>query len=414
MNSIESLVAASHENFDLTSQSDQKRLMELTERLLDSKTGIQELKKTARQAPLEFRLAVMLAESRYILQGIGQPVSIGIVFAMWGEHNRLKPKSAGNPHGEDSLRTKLSQLDWITRGTRVDWHLYAVDDGDPMNSGTIARDMIHGHPLEHRVSVLHLADLLPAEDGPLRGLGTPDDSRKGGAIICGSMKAISDGVDAVIYTDADNSVHLGQIGLLLGPFIGQQVRVVLGTRKHEDAVLVKQEARWGIGIKLLRHMQRMVGSPIFSRGIKDTQAAFKLYQSGLLKRIISDSTLYDFSFDTDWILAAIKMGEPYVLVPFAFIDSASESASATQGPMTTWEVLLQGLKASVRKHGLPHNEEMARVLDEEIKSSADLDILIDHLPPELEDATDAQLGDPAIMSPAAVRVWIRQRKLQTA
>jgi len=414
MNNIESLVAASHESFDLTSQPDQKRLMELAERLLDSKVGIKELKMTARQAPLEFRLAVMLAESRVILRGIDKPVSIGVVFAMWGEHNRLKPKGAGNPHGEDSLRTKLSQLDWVTQGTRIDWHLYAVDDGDPMNSGAIARDMIHGHPSEERVSVLHLADALPAEDGPLRGLGTADDSRKGGAIICGSMKAISDGVDAVIYTDADNSVHLGQIGLLLDPFIGQQVRVVLGTRKHEDAVLVKQEARWGIGIKLLRHMQRMVGSPIFSRGIKDTQAAFKLYQSGLLKRIISDPTLYDFSFDTDWILAAIKMHEPYAMVPFAFIDSASESASATQGPMTTWEVLLQGLKASVRKHGLPHNEEMARVLDEEIKSSADLDLLINHLPPELEEVTDAQLGDPAIMDPATIRAWIHRCKTQTA
>ena len=108
------------------------------------------------------------------------------------------------------------------------------------------------------------------------------------------------------------------------------------------------------------------------------------------------------------------MNEPYAVVPFAFIDSASESASATQGPMTTWEVLLQGLKASVRKHGLPHNEEMARVLDEEIKSSADLDMLINHLPAELEDATDAQLGDPAIMDPAAVRTWIRRCKTQTA
>jgi len=162
MNSIESLITASHEHFDLTSQSDQERLMKLTERLLASQTGIQALKKVAKQAPLEFRLAVMLAESRYILQGIGQPVSIGIVFAMWGEHNRLKPKSVGNPHGEDSLRTKLSQLDWITRDTGVDWHLYAVDDGDPMKNGDIARDMIRDHPLAHRVSVLHLADALPA------------------------------------------------------------------------------------------------------------------------------------------------------------------------------------------------------------------------------------------------------------
>ena len=39
MNSIKSLVAASQEKFDLTSQLDQKRLMGLTDRLLDSKTG---------------------------------------------------------------------------------------------------------------------------------------------------------------------------------------------------------------------------------------------------------------------------------------------------------------------------------------------------------------------------------------
>ena len=52
------------------------------------------------------------------------------------------------------------------------------------------------------------------------------------------MQAITDGKDAVIYTDADNSVHLGQIGLLLRPFLQKSARVVLGNRKHPDAVLV--------------------------------------------------------------------------------------------------------------------------------------------------------------------------------
>jgi len=50
------------------------------------------------------------------------------------------------------------------------------------------------------------------------------------------------------------------------------------------------------------------------------------------------------------------------------------------------------------------------VLDEEIHSSTDLDILINHLPPNLEDATDAQLGDPAVMSPQAMQAWIQERK----
>ena len=39
-------------------------------------------------------------------------------------------------------------------------------------------------------------------------------------------------------------------------------RIVLGNRKHPDAVLVKEEARWGIGIALLRHIQRMIGQAI--------------------------------------------------------------------------------------------------------------------------------------------------------
>jgi hypothetical protein len=217
-------------------------------------------------------------------------------------------------------------------------------------------------------------------------------------------------VDAVIYTDADNSVHLGQIGLLLRPFLQENRRVVLGNRKHPDAVLVKQEGRWGIGIKVLRHMQRMIGQAIFSRDIRDTQAAFKLYESKLLRQIIANPTVYDFSFDTDWILATIAMEEPFAKVPFAFIDSAAESASITQGPMTTWETLLLGLRKAVAARGVPTNDEMVRVLDEEIHDYRDLELLINHLPPELENATDKDFGDPAVMSPAALQAWIRERK----
>jgi hypothetical protein len=45
-----------------------------------------------------------------------------------------------------------------------------------------------------------------------------------------------------------------------------------------------------------------------------------------------------------------------------------------------------GLVKAVRRHQIPHNEEMARVLEAEIHNSADLDLLIHHLPPELMEA----------------------------
>ena len=161
-------------------------------------------------------------------------------------------------------------------------------------------------------------------------------------------------------------------------------------------------------------MQRMIGQAIFSQGISDTQAAFKLYSSKILKDIIADPAVYDFSFDSDWILAVIANNEEFAKVPFAFIDSAAESASIAQGPMTTWETLLKGLLKSVRKHNIPHNLEMAKVLDEEILSYKDLDLLINHLPAQLENINAADIGNPELMSPSEIRAWIIERKKAAA
>lgn len=399
--------------FNLTEAADQASLYALAENLLAlPDLEMDALKKVALDSttPLEFKIAAKLVDSRQYMQTITKPVHLAVIFAMWGEQNRLHPKSDDNPHGEDSLRTKLAQLDWATQGTPVTWTLIAVDDGCPHNSGHIAQEIAATHPLGDHVKVLFLNDAVPTDSGPLTNLASANDSRKGGAIIYGCMAALDHYADAIIYTDADNSVHLGQIGLLLRPNLEENYRMVLGNRKHPEAVLVKQEGRWGIGIKVLRHMQRMIGQAIFTRDIRDTQAAFKLYQSDLLTQIIAEPTIYDFSFDTDWILAAIAMDEPFAKVPFAFIDSAAESASITQGPMTTWETLLLGLRKAVAARGVSTNDAMVRVLDEEIHDYRDLELLINHLPPELENATDAQLGDPDVMSPEALQKWIQERK----
>jgi hypothetical protein len=195
--------------------------------------------------------------------------------------------------------------------------------------------------------------------------------------------------------------------LELRPFVDDGAAVVLGDRKHRDAVLVKQEARWGVGIVLLRHMQRMIGRAIYSRGILDTQAAFKLYAAHALRPILAHPTVFDFSFDSDWILGALGQGIEPVQVPFAFIDSAAESASIAQGPMTTWEALLKGLVAAVRHHGVDHDEELAHGGHEELRSAADLDRIIDTLPPALADAPAERLGDPSLMSPAEIQAWFR-------
>ena len=410
-----SLLDRARDRFDLTEPADQERLYALAERLLEEpETPRETLRAWARDpsVPLELKLAAKLVESRRVLLEFDAPVDLAVVFAMWGEQVRLRPRTAGNPHGEDLLRVKLDQLRWATQDTPARWRLYAVDDGCPHDSGRIAGEIAEAHPLAGQVRISHLADALPAEDGPLSGLASTEDSRKCGAVIHGCNQALSDGAEVVIYTDADNSVHLGQIGLLLEPYLRRGVLAVLGTRKHPEAILVKQEARWGVGIALLRHIQRCIGSALFTRGIQDTQAAFKLYERGLLQEILRRPTVYDFSFDTDWIAALIARNEPFETVPFAFIDSFEQSASITQGPMTTWFALLTGLAQAVVARGLPHDEAMVRVLREEIRCAEDLDRLIHHLPPELEGAADHELGSAERMPAEAVRAWIRQHMPQ--
>jgi hypothetical protein len=414
MTTLQTLRQNARTRFDLTEPAHQSGLYTLAEALLARpEIDAASLRATAGgDAPLEFRLAAKLVASRRFVQTIARPVKLGLVFAMWGEGNRLRPRSADNPHGEDALRTKLEQLAWLFDGTPVDWHLYPVDDGSPDGDGALAAEIAAEHPLGERVSVLDLREALP-HSGALAPLRSADDSRKGGAVILGCLRALEDGVEAVLYTDADSSVHLGQSGLLLRPWLESGARVVLGNRKHPDAVLVKQEGRWGIGIKVLRHMQRMVGRAIFEH-TKDTQAAFKLYDAEVLRRIVGAPSVFDFSFDTDWLFAALAGGETLTTVPFAFIDSFAESASITQGPMTTWETLLKGLVTSARARGVAHDEAMARVLDEEIHSHRDLELLIHHLPPELEAAAPEDLGNPAILSPEALQRWIQARKREAA
>ena len=407
-----SLIRDAREDFDLTDPVHQESVIALAEALLGAEEPLAQVlaEAGAPESPLEARMAALLADSRnWLASNSDRPARIAVVFAMWGEQNRLKPRSTDNPTGEDSLATKLAQLDWATRGTAIYWTLHAVDDGCPHGSGALAREIAEAHPLRDRVRVLSLPEALPAETGPLKGLASADDSRKAGAVILGCQEALADGADAVIYTDADNSVHLGQIGLLLRSFLEDGTPAVLGDRKHEGSVLVKEAARWGIGIKILRHMQRMIGHAVFSRGILDTQAAFKLYGRDLLAEIIAEPTVYDFSFDTDWILAAIKSKAPIAQVPFAFIDSAAESASITQGPMTTWETLLFGLIKATRRHGFLTGDAaaMASVVEEEIDGFRDLETIIDLLPPELENAGEDDYGNPAVMSPEMLRTWLQ-------
>jgi len=406
MNDVRSALALSANAYDIADRTHHQRVRAIADTLLAAGPTGDDLISLGNDEsqPLDVRVATRVAASRLRITDGVPPLSVAVVIAMWGEQRRLRPPSDDNPTGEDSLHVKLDQLEWLLGDSPVNWRLHVVDDGDPDDSAAVAAERAALHRSGDRVTVLRLGDVVPADSGPLAGLASVDDSRKGGAIVYGAATAMADGADAVIMTDADNSVDLAQIGLLIGGH-ADGADVVIGDRKSPDSVLVKAEARWGPGIVALRHMQRMVGRQLFDRGLRDTQAAFKLYGRRALEPILAAPSTYGFSFDSDWLYATIASGGVITSVPFAFIDSFAESASIAQGPMTTWESLLRGLVAAARDRGVDHDVEMAAVVDE-LADASTLERVVATVPPQLDGIDPGRLGDPEVMSPAAMRSWI--------
>lgn len=408
MADLRTIMSRGSDDVDLTDPAVLPRTRRLAEDLAATNASTARLREVGRDPAvgIDVRVAARLAESRRRVQALGDAApSIQVQFAMWGEHNRLRPRTDDNPVGEDSLRVKLDQLAWLLGDTAVDWRLVAIDDGSPDEDWTTATEMAMQHDEGHRVLVLRLDDAIPTDAGPLAGLAHVDDSRKGGAMVMGAHWALADGMDAVVLTDADNSVDLGQLGLLLGPFV-DGTEVVVGDRKHPDAVLRKAEARWGPGILVLRHMQRMVGRALFSNGLRDTQAAFKLFGRDALADILAAPSTFGFSFDPDWLYGALGGGHDIATTPFAFVDSFAESASLTQGPMTTWESLLVGLTTSARARGADHDEDMAALVDDHGSAEHLRQVIVREPPAELVEADPADLGNPDVMSVADLRAWL--------
>ncbi|HEX2809004.1 MAG TPA: hypothetical protein VHN80_22800, partial [Kineosporiaceae bacterium] len=280
------------------------------------------------------------------------------VWAMYGETGRMGPRSA-HPHGEDFVRTKVRQLDWLTGGLPgVTWSIIACDDGcpDQPSSADLMADIAvaEGYPSKgHRsVTVLRLAEMIaggvricPAFDR----LTSTEQSRKGGSILAGLAAAVrgapiqANGVGrhVVCYTDADLSANLAQLGSLAAPLVaGDEVAGALGQRYGMDgAVLVRADGPatepHSTGDKpdkiiiLFRHFVRALLVPALAH-VLDTQAGFKAFDAIALSPVLQEMTSFNETFDVELLIRLAQRYGPRALAvePIVF----TEDFAATNFP----------------------------------------------------------------------------------
>ena len=308
--------------------------------------------------------AMAAARSRRRLGELTGPVHLTVVWAMYGETGRMVPRSA-HPHGEDFVRAKVGQLDWLTGGLPgVTWSIIACDDGcaDQPSSADVMTGIARaeGYPAEgHRgVTVLRLADLIGGAvpvSLAFDRLTSTEQSRKGGSILAGLAAAVRTGPPraagagrhVVCYTDADLSANLAQLGSLAAPVAaGDTVVGALGQRYGiPGAVLVRPDGPvtepHSTGDKpdkiiiLFRHFVRAMLIPCLAH-VLDTQAGFKVFDTAALSPAIGQMTSVNETFDVELLIHLAQRYGPQALVvePIVFTEdfAATNFPSVDPGP----------------------------------------------------------------------------------
>ena len=347
---------------DLTDPDQNQAVLDAAAALAEDRATAESV--AASHGPAVTAEAIAAARSRRRLSELTGPVHLTVVWAMYGETGRMVPR-AEHPHGEDFVRTKVRQLDWLTGGLPgVTWSILAVDDGCPdrPSSADLMTQIAaaEGYPAAgHRsVTVLRLAEVIDSDisiSPAFDRLTSTEQSRKGGSILAGLAAAVAAGLarangagrHVACYTDADLSANLAQLGSLAAPVVaGDRVAGALGQRYGiAGAVLIRADGPvtepHSTGDKpdkiiiLFRHFVRALLIPSLAH-VLDTQAGFKAFDAAALAPVLGEMASFNETFDVELLIHLAQRYGPAALAvePIVFTEdfAATNFPSVDPGP----------------------------------------------------------------------------------
>jgi hypothetical protein len=332
------------DKIDLTNSNQDNLFFEAATDLLDKYPdtfALQNLDRWMTSNPEKYKNAMLLvskqALSKMYVNQIDYPLHVSLVIAMYNEHNRIRPKSNDNPNGEDFVRRKMKQMEWLLKDSPLNFNMILVDDGCPKQSGEKAQEIIEKEGYKN-VKVLYLDDGIKRQSVVIKGLKSTSDSRKGGSIQFGMWQAVEnysegDKPHIIVFTDADMSAPVNEIGLLLGK---QDDKTMLTIASRYDAGGICR-GPWGKNGEvqgLTEFDRRMVGlrGLVFSKlfpqtgKIIDTQCGLKAFNAKLLRQILLKTKVRTFSFDIELLVLAASTDTAIAFAPIYWHHSSAESS----------------------------------------------------------------------------------------
>ncbi|RLD57796.1 MAG: hypothetical protein DRJ05_09110 [Bacteroidetes bacterium] len=292
----------------LTNENDLKKVLEIAEKIATMTDSMAELEGLENQFAeqkddfsLMIHLGIKLAKSKLAVNQNNNKVHLSVVFAIYNENNRIKTLKE-HPHGEDFLMKKISQLEWLFEGNEnFSWDMYVVDDGCPEHSGKIAQQILKERYKGNNVEVHFLKDAIDKRLPISLPLHNTDESRKGGSIEYGMWLAVQKDRPGhiVFYTDADLSIHLGQVGILIDSIHKDNLDAAIGSRREDTSVFIKKGAHNTRDKLFIYLWKRLIPQLNY---IVDTQCGFKSFTASTVKKIILGTIEKQFAFDIELLL----------------------------------------------------------------------------------------------------------------
>lgn len=315
---------------------------------------------------LDDHSVIELAVSKILLIGMDDNADseqqIAFLAATYQEHNRLKTQNECFT-GEDFLRVKVEQLQFLFSGlTHFKWTLTFVEDepkgSDPRTTDLMSEmvkspdfDAVRGqiffldNDRDLREEIQMYSDPTIAQ---MSGDEFARSSVKGGAIQLGLryLAQVQSGkhyrvpkAAAILYTDCDTSVNLGNTGILLNQIYNLGQDVGIGSRRVEGAHVVGKSAE--------RHLQSFAFNTLvrvlLNVQLTDTQVGAKAFKPEVIQDVHQGFNERSMAFDPEIFRLASKSGFQIGEDGIVWSDSAMESKSADQsggmlnGLLRIWE-----------------------------------------------------------------------------
>ncbi len=198
-------------------------------------------------------------------------------------------------------KTLKSVVEYLQRQS-FSWEVAVVNDGSSDRTADVVRE-----------ASVHEPQIKLLQYGENRGKGYA--VRFGMTHVSGQFR---------LFMDADNSTTIDQSEALLAYFpMGYEV--VIGSRDVAGAEIPVHQAWWKERLGDLGNLWIQLWAV---RGIKDTQAGFKIFTAEAAEAVFSKLTLDRWGFDVEALAVARRLGYKIAERPIKWVNDANSKVSA--------------------------------------------------------------------------------------